>query len=53
MGLGGVMMESTEWYGGLRDREVFPDEAIKQSVDPEIDRVIEEVKSNVFSFHGI
>lgn len=53
MGLGGVMMESTEWHGGLRDREVFPDEAARQTVDPEIDRVIEEIKKNVFSIHGI
>jgi len=53
MGLGGVMMESTEWHGGLRDREMFPDEATKQNVDPKIDRVIEEVKKNIFSIHGI
>ncbi|MCF7955028.1 MAG: acetoin utilization protein AcuC [Phycisphaerae bacterium] len=53
MGLGGVMMESTEWHGGLRDREAFPDEATRQAVDPKIDRVIEEVKKNIFSIHVI
>ena len=53
MGLGGVMMESTEWYGGLRDREIFPEEAEKQAVDTKIDRMIEEVRKNVFSIHGL
>jgi acetoin utilization protein AcuC len=53
MGLGGVMMESTEWHGGLRDRDIYPDEATRQAVDPQIDKVIEEVKSNIFSIHGI
>jgi acetoin utilization protein AcuC len=53
MGLGGVMMESTEWHGGLRDRELYPDQATKQAVDPQIDKVIEEVKSNIFPIHGI
>jgi len=27
---GGVMMESTERYGGLRDREIFPDEVYRK-----------------------
>jgi acetoin utilization protein AcuC len=53
MGLGGVMMESTEWHGGLRDRDMFPDQAVKESVDPKIDKVIENVKKNIFGIHGI
>jgi acetoin utilization protein AcuC len=53
IGLGGVMMESTEWHGGLRDREIFPDMATKETVDLQIEKVIEEVKKNVFSIHGL
>lgn len=53
MGMGGVMMESTEWYGGLRDREFYPDMATKQMIDPQIDKVIEDVKSSIFAIHGI
>ncbi|MBW8017379.1 MAG: acetoin utilization protein AcuC [Planctomycetes bacterium] len=50
---GGVMTESTEWYGGLRDREIFLDEVYRKDVDPQIDRVIEEIKQNVFDRHGL
>ena len=53
MGLGGVMMESTEWYGGLRDRDVYPNEATREKVDPIIENVIQDVKKNIFSYHGI
>ncbi len=37
----------------LRDREISPDKAYRKEVDPEIDRVIEEVKNNVFKCHGL
>ena len=53
LGLGGVMMESTEWSAGLRDREMMPDEQTRMTVDPEIDSVIEEVEKNIFPIHGI
>ena len=47
------MMESTEWQGGLRDREQVIDTGQREMVAPVVARVIEEVKSNVFGYHGI
>ncbi|UCD51251.1 MAG: acetoin utilization protein AcuC [Phycisphaerales bacterium] len=51
--IGGVMMESTDWQGGLRDRELPVTEQQRSSVMPAVDRTIEEVKKRVFSLHGI
>jgi acetoin utilization protein AcuC len=53
VGLGGVMLHSTDWIGGLRDRELIPDEASRQRVDAEIDEMIAKVKSTLFPFHGL
>ena len=53
LGLGGVMMESTEWHGGLRDRALVPDAAQRAEVDPAVDAMIERVKANVFPYHGL
>jgi hypothetical protein len=53
LGMGGVMMESTEWSGGLRDREQVIDADQRQMVDPVVARVIEEVKNNLFAIHGL
>ena len=51
--LGGVMLESTEWHGGLRDRQLIPDARQREHVDPAVDATIEKAKTNVFRFHGI
>lgn len=53
LGMGGVMMESTEWQGGLRDREQVVDTGQRMMVDPVIAKVVEKVKSNVFGYHGL
>ncbi len=53
MGMGGVMLESADWQGGLRDRAFVPDERQREIVAPQVDSVIERVKNNVFSLHGI
>lgn len=53
LGLGGVMMSSTDWHGGLRDAELPTDQQQKDAVDPAIDEVIEEVKAKLFGLHGI
>jgi len=52
-GLGGVLMETTEWHGGLRDRAQVPTEAQRRSVKPAIDDVIDAVRENVFPIHGL
>jgi len=53
LGMGGVMMESTEWQGGLRDRDQVIDAGQREMVDAVVARFIEEVKSNVFVYHGL
>jgi len=53
MGMGGVMMESTEWQGGLRDRELVIPETQRTSVSSTINRTVEAVKSLVFPIHGV
>ncbi|MBL7214295.1 MAG: acetoin utilization protein AcuC [Phycisphaerae bacterium] len=54
-GMGGVMLESTEWTNGagLRDRVLIPSKEQKENVAPLVEQVIEQVKSLVFSIHGI
>ena len=53
MGLGGVMMESTDWMGGLQDRNLPATEEQKNSVDPIIDSTIQKIKKVIFPLHGI
>jgi len=53
LGLGGVMLESTEWQGGLRDRTQIPNAARRKEVDPEVDATIEKVTNNLFSVHNL
>ena len=54
-GMGGVMLETTEWANGqgLRDRVLIPSEQQKAQVDPVAKSVIEQVKGLVFPIHGI
>lgn len=51
--LGGVMLESTEWHGGLRDRNLPVTEQQKDTVAPALNAAIENIKKNVFPIHGI
>ncbi|MEI6970152.1 MAG: acetoin utilization protein AcuC [bacterium] len=53
IGMGGVMLASTEWAGGLRDRILLSDAGRRGEVDNEINRVIERVRATVFPIHGI
>jgi acetoin utilization protein AcuC len=53
MGLGGVMMGTTDWAGGLRDRMLIPSPEARINVGPAIQRTIEKVKANVFPYHGL
>ena len=52
-GLGGVMLETTEWMGGLRDRAIVPASRQRNEVESAVDSVIEKVKANVFPYHGL
>jgi acetoin utilization protein AcuC len=51
LGLGGVMLGSTEWAGGLRDRELVVTEERRQSVGPALLASIEAVRHHVFPYH--
>jgi acetoin utilization protein AcuC len=53
IGLGGVMLETTDWQGGLRDRELVPTAQQKNAVEPAIDSTIKEIKKRIFSLHGL
>lgn len=52
-GMGGVMLDSTEWHGGLRDQPLRPDPDRCAMVDKIVDDVIDDVKANVFALHGL
>lgn len=53
LGLGGVMLETTDWQGGLKDRELVPTAHQKKSVEPAVDSVIEQIKETIFPLHGL
>lgn len=51
--LGGVMLESTEWQSGLRDRALAVIQTQRQIVIPTLEATIELLKKNVFTIHGL
>ena len=53
LGMGGAMLESTDWAGGLRDRTLVPDEERRAAVDAAVDRTLSRVRANVFPHHGL
>jgi acetoin utilization protein AcuC len=53
IGLGGVMLESVDWLGGLRDRMSVVESEQKRRVDGAIAASVESVKANVFRYHGL
>jgi acetoin utilization protein AcuC len=52
-GMGGVLLETTDWSGGLRDRQLAPDKAQRDAVDQIANQTIEHVKRLVFPLHGL
>jgi acetoin utilization protein AcuC len=53
IGMGGVMLENTDWSGGLRDRVLLSDAGRRADVDREIDAAIAAVRRTVFPVHGL
>lgn len=51
--IGGVLLESTEWQGGLRDRALAVSESQRETVVPTLQATIEAIKANVFPIHGL
>jgi hypothetical protein len=53
VGMGGVMMETTDWAGGLRDRALPTDVRGHAEVDAVIEDVLTDVRAKLFPFHGL
>jgi acetoin utilization protein AcuC len=53
LGLGGVMLGSTEWSGGLRDPSLPVTPEQRQTVLPEIHQTIRAIRQTVFPIHGL
>jgi hypothetical protein len=51
--MGGVMLASTEWAGGLRDRALAVTMEQRRAVEPELQATIKNITDNVFRFHDI
>ncbi|MFC1761975.1 acetoin utilization protein AcuC [Planctomycetota bacterium] len=43
IGMGGVMMENTDWLGGLKDRELVLEEEKRGFIDANVEAVISEI----------
>jgi len=52
-GLGGVMLESTDWYGGLRDRQLLIDKQLHSIVTNQLKTTIDFIRANVFPLHRL
>jgi acetoin utilization protein AcuC len=52
-GLGGVMLGTTEWLGGLRDRVLLTDGGQSHTVDAAIAATTERLRRLVFPLHGL
>lgn len=53
IGMGGVMLQNMDWPGGLRDRVLLSDGGQRDSIDADVHRVIDYLKTNVFPLHGL
>ncbi len=51
VGMGGVMLENTDWAGGLRDRTLPVDERERNAIMMETKSVIARVRSSIFPYH--
>jgi hypothetical protein len=47
------MMESTDWQGGFRDRELVVSNQQRDTVAPAVDDVIQSVKAYIFPYHSL
>ena len=52
-GLGGVMLESSEWAGGLRDRVLPVIDEQRKAVEPPLEQAIDRLLTNLSPYHEI
>ncbi|MEA3231307.1 MAG: hypothetical protein U9Q05_06085 [Thermodesulfobacteriota bacterium] len=53
LGMGGVMLQSTEWSGGLRDRVLSKNEQHCEAVESAVRTTIRTLTGDVFKYHGL
>jgi acetoin utilization protein AcuC len=53
LGMGGVMMQNADWFGGLRDRVLLSDAGLRPGVDEEIARTVDRLRATIFPLHGL
>jgi len=53
MGMGGVMLQNTDWAGGLRDRVLLSGGGRRDAIDAEITATIAKIRRLVFPHHGL
>jgi acetoin utilization protein AcuC len=51
--IGGVMLQSTDWQGGFRDRELPVTNQQREMVVPPLQATIETLQAKVFPIHGL
>jgi acetoin utilization protein AcuC len=51
--VGGVLLETTEWQGGFRDRRLAVSQSQIEAVLPAVDETIKSIKKNIFPIHGL
>lgn len=52
-GMGGAMLENSDWIGGLRDRVLLVDGGRRDYVDSEVSATLNALKRTIFSLHGL
>ena len=53
LGLGGVMLQSTEWSDGLRDRVLQRNRQHCKRIEETVQATVSALKSSVFKYHGL
>jgi acetoin utilization protein AcuC len=51
--MGGIMLQTTEWGGGLRDRDLPVTSQQRDAVLPALEITLEKLKSLLFPLHGL
>jgi len=51
--IGGVMLQSLDWQGGFRDRELPVTNQQREMVLPPLQASIDTIKAKVFPIHGL
>jgi hypothetical protein len=51
--VGGMMLQTTEWQGGLRDRTLPVTNQQRDSVLPALNATLDTLKATLFPLHGL